>query len=115
LSTAGRYLVRIVLFWLAVPARMAFRAHLTQPQLSQHLLDLLGEHLRQIETCVPVRHGAHVDEDPLGSCSMWPRAVVAMTSRSQGEAPIRGTDHPSTDLVRDHSGARQDAPYLQIC
>ena len=60
----GRYPLQIVLPWLASPARVAFRAHLTQPQLSQHLLDLLGEHLRQIGARVLVRHGAHVDQQP---------------------------------------------------
>ena len=38
--------VQIVLLRLALLARVAFRAHLTQPQLSQHLVDLPGEFAR---------------------------------------------------------------------
>jgi len=43
---------------------VALCAHLTQPQLSQHLVDLLGDLVRQIGTRVLVRHGAQVDQQP---------------------------------------------------
>jgi hypothetical protein len=36
-------LVQVVLFRLASRARVALRAQLSQPQLSQHLVDLLGD------------------------------------------------------------------------
>ncbi len=42
----GRGPVQIVLLRLALLARVAFRAHLTQPQLSQYLIDLPGEFAR---------------------------------------------------------------------
>jgi hypothetical protein len=45
-------------------ARVAFRAHLTQPQLSQHLVDLPAEFARQAGARVLVRHRGHVDQQP---------------------------------------------------
>jgi hypothetical protein len=39
-SRRGRGPVQVVLFRLALLARVAFRVHLTHPQLSQHLVDL---------------------------------------------------------------------------
>ena len=46
LPPAGRYPVQIVLLRLASPTCVALRAHLAQPQLSQHLVDL-GELVRR--------------------------------------------------------------------
>jgi len=40
---AGRGLVQVVLFRLALLARLAFRPHLPHPQLSQRLVDLTAE------------------------------------------------------------------------
>jgi hypothetical protein len=45
-------------------ARVAFRADLAQPELSQCLVDLRGELVGQVGTGVPVRHGGHVDQQP---------------------------------------------------
>src|SRR5215472_1067816 len=56
--------VQIVLLRLALLARVAFRAHLTQPQLSQQLVDLSGEFARQVRARVLVRQGGHVDQQP---------------------------------------------------
>jgi uncharacterized protein YdhG (YjbR/CyaY superfamily) len=54
LACAGRRRGRdpgpVVLFRLSLLARMAFRAHLTQPQRSRRLIDLPGEFIRQVET-----------------------------------------------------------------
>jgi hypothetical protein len=43
---------------------VALRAHLTQPQLSQQLIDLPAELVRKIGTCVLARHSAQVDQQP---------------------------------------------------
>jgi len=61
---AGRGLVQVVLFRLALLARRALRADLTHPQLSQHLIDLAGEFTGQVGTRVLVRHRGHVDQQP---------------------------------------------------
>ena len=42
--------------WLAWPS-----AHLTHPQVSQHLVDLPGELALQVRACVLVYHRGHVD------------------------------------------------------
>ena len=60
----GRGPFQVVLFRLALLARMALRADLTHPQLSQHLIDLAGEFTRQVGTRVLVGHRGHVDQQP---------------------------------------------------
>ena len=60
----GRGPFQVVLFRLALLARMALRADLTHPQLSQHLIDLAGEVTGQVGTRVLVRHRGHVDQQP---------------------------------------------------
>jgi len=61
----GRGPVQIVLLRrLALLARVAFGAYLTQPRLSQHLVDLPGEFARQVGARVLVRHRGHVDQQP---------------------------------------------------
>jgi hypothetical protein len=60
----GRHPVQVVLLRLVLKACMAFCVHLTQPKLSERLVDLLSELVWQIGTRVLVRYSAHVDEQP---------------------------------------------------
>jgi hypothetical protein len=55
---------QVVLLRLAWLARLAFRADLGHAQLSQDLVDLLGEVVRQVLARVLVGHGGHVDQQP---------------------------------------------------
>jgi hypothetical protein len=58
----GWYPIQIVLLWLTLAACVSFRAHLTHPQLAQHLIDPLSELAGQIGTRVVVCHGGHVNQ-----------------------------------------------------
>jgi hypothetical protein len=54
-------LAQVIFFWLA---SVAFGAHLSDSQLSQCLLDLLGEFGREMRAGVLVRRRGHVDQQP---------------------------------------------------
>jgi hypothetical protein len=97
----GGHAIEVVGLGRAWSAALAFRAHLAQPQLSEHLVDLPGQFIRQIRTSVLVRDGADVYQQPGIAPSQLDLCGVEQHEYGVADDLIRGKGADSLPLPAD--------------